>query len=79
MNTLETIEAHLKDREVAERAMHRWELAGHHHHHDLEYWLQAEAEVGAALPPPLAEETTATSDPKRALHECVPEALVPAW
>lgn len=79
MKTLETLETHLRDREVAERAMHLWELAGYHHHRDLEYWLQAESELGAALPPALAEESASRPDREPAASEQFPEALAPAW
>jgi hypothetical protein len=49
METLNTKEAQLEQEEIAIRAYHLWEKAGRHHHHDLEYWLKAEAELGAAL------------------------------
>lgn len=50
METLNKTEIQLKEAEIATRAYHLWEKAGRHHHRDLEYWLQAEAELGAALP-----------------------------
>jgi hypothetical protein len=50
MNEFEIIEAHLKQRDIAERALRVWEKMGHHHHRDLEHWLQAEAQRGADVP-----------------------------
>jgi hypothetical protein len=50
MNEFENMEAQLKQRDIAERALRVWEKMGHHHHRDLEHWLQAEAKRGADLP-----------------------------
>ncbi len=50
MNAVEKTESQLKHEQIAIRAFHVWERAGCHHHHDLEHWLQAESELGAALP-----------------------------
>jgi hypothetical protein len=50
IETLDKLETQQKQREIAARAYHLWEKAGRHHGRDLEYWLQAEAELGVALP-----------------------------
>ena len=49
MKTLESTETQLKQEDIAARAFHLWEAAGHHHHRDLEYWLQAERQFHAGL------------------------------
>ncbi len=79
MKTPETMETKLKQQDIAARALHRWELAGRHHHHDLEYWLQAEAELGAALPPPEAEESASKSHLEHPSRECIGDVMAPAW
>jgi hypothetical protein len=76
MNTVETMETQLRQQEIAARAFHLWEQTGHHHHRDLEVWLQAEAALGAALPPGRAEESAF-----ELMHASLEEAemLAPAW
>lgn len=45
MKTPNKTETQIKQEEIAIRAYHLWEKAGRHHGHDLEFWLQAEAEL----------------------------------
>lgn len=50
MSTMQKTETQLKQEQIAIRAYHLWEREGRHHHHDLEFWLEAESLLGAALP-----------------------------
>jgi hypothetical protein len=79
MKTLETMEMQFKHQDIAARAFHLWELAGRHHHHDLEHWLQAEAALGAALPPQEGEESASKAYLEPRSLECIEEVLAPAW
>jgi hypothetical protein len=79
MKMLEKPESQLKQGDIAVRAFHLWEKGGRHHHRDLEYWLQAEAELGAALPSPQAEESALQPDAEQASVACVEEVMAPAW
>ncbi len=78
MNTSEMMERRLKEQDIATRALHRWEMAGHHHRRDLEYWLQAEAELGSALPTIQAGEPASNSCLERPSLECIEAVLLPA-
>ena len=76
MNTVETMETRLRQQDIAARAYHIWEQTGHHHHRDLEVWLQAEAALGAAPPSQRAAELAFGL-----AHASIEEAemLAPAW
>jgi hypothetical protein len=79
MRTIEKMESQMKQEDIAARAIHLWEAAGRHHHHDLEYWLEAEAQLGAALPSGRVGEPALEPDPENSSVECVEEVLAPAW
>jgi hypothetical protein len=79
MKTLEKPESQMKQHDIAVRAFHLWEKGGRHHHRDLEYWLQAEAELGAALPSPQAEESALKTESEHVSIECVEAVMAPAW
>ncbi len=79
MKTLEKSELQLKQEEIAGRALHRWENAGRHHHHDMEIWLEAEGKLGAALPSERARETPAAADVEYSSAERIQNVLAPAW
>ncbi len=79
MKTLEKTELQLRQEEIATRALHRWEDAGHHHHHDMEIWLEAEAKLGAALPLERVRETVAEAEVGQSSVECIEDVLAPAW
>jgi len=68
METNNKREIQLKQEDIAARAYQLWEKAGRHHGHDLEYWLQAEAELGAALPSGESEQLPPDSAGLRANH-----------
>jgi hypothetical protein len=79
MKTLEKSELQLRQEEIAGRALHRWEEAGHHRHHDMEIWLEAEAKLGAALPSERARDTVAKAEAEQSSVECIENLLAPAW
>ncbi len=79
MITPEDEERRHKHQEIAARTFHRWEMAGRHHHRDLEYWLQAESELGAALTfHPVADDAS-EAEWQSPSPECVSELVAPAW
>jgi hypothetical protein len=73
------METLLKQEDFAARAIHLWEQAGHHHRRDLEYWVQAEAELGAALPSGRTRESASKSDLENSSLVWVEEVLALAW
>jgi hypothetical protein len=79
MKTLEKSELQLRQEEIAGRALDRWEEAGHHRHHDMEIWLEAEAKLGAALPSERVRETVAEEEVGQSSVECIENVLAPAW
>jgi hypothetical protein len=79
MKTLDKTELQLRQEEIATRALHRWEETGHHHHRELEVWLEAEAKLGAALPSERVRETLGEAEPKHSSVPCVEDVLAPAW
>jgi hypothetical protein len=79
MKTAENLETHVRQQDIAARAYHLWEAAGHHHHRDLEYWLQAESELGAALPTGRAGKPASALEQVDPSVECVEDLLTPAW
>lgn len=78
MKTAEKSELQLRQEEIAARALHRWEDAGHHHHHDLEIWLEAESKLGAALPPERERETASEAEAGEVPLEYIENVLAPA-
>jgi hypothetical protein len=79
MKTLEKTESQMKQGAIAARTIHLWEITGHHHHRDLEYWLEAEAELGAALPSSRAAGSALEPYPEHSSVEYVEEVMAPAW
>jgi hypothetical protein len=79
MKTLEEMETQLKQQDIAARVIHLWEELGHHHHRDLECWLEAEAELGAALTSHQIGESRSGAIEENSVLECDEEVLAPAW
>ncbi len=48
---------------VADRAYHLWEQAGRPHGRDLEFWIQAEADVRASSKPHKSDLAATTASP----------------
>ena len=79
MKTLEKTELQLRQEEIAARALHRWEEAGHYRHHDMEIWLEAEATLGAAPPSKRLREDVAAAEMEQSSVGCIEHVLAPAW
>lgn len=79
MKTLDKTELQLRQEEIAARALHCWEVAGRHHHHDMELWLEAEATLGAALPSERARGRLAVAGVEQPSVEWIESVLAPAW
>jgi hypothetical protein len=79
MKTLEKVESRMKQGDIAARAIQLWEKAGRHHHRDLEYWLEAEAELGTALPSGRVGGSGLEPDPENSSVACVEEVMAPPW
>ena len=79
MNTLEKSELQLRQEEIAARALRRWDETGHHHHRDMEVWLEAEAKLGAALPSERIRQTVGQTESEKSSVQCVEDVLAPAW
>ena len=66
MATPTKTQAEQKQEQIAARAYQLWEQGGHQHGRDVEYWLQAEAELAAAQRPARVERSASAPRPSLA-------------